>query len=161
MISVERVMREIEDDLRRERRARLLEKGAPEEYRDAELFAAVERVLRRAIETRDHDAVLLPELLSDEHDWTLETRLRFNSHRPVIGPIIVFFKRRVLLPLTRWLYEYSLENFQRQQRINRMLFACVEELALENATLRQIAGLQDGRIAEGKDGRIEGGRRDS
>jgi len=139
MISVERVMREIEDDLRRERRARLLEKGAPEEYRDAEVYAAVERVLRRALETRDHDAVLLPELLGDEQDWTLETRLRFTSHRPVIGPVIVFFKRRVLLPLNRWLYQYSLENFQRQQRINRMLFACIEELAIENAVLRKIA----------------------
>ena len=64
MVSVERVMRQIEDDLRRERRARLLEKGAPEEYRDAEVYASVEEVLRRAIETRDHDAVLLPELLS-------------------------------------------------------------------------------------------------
>jgi hypothetical protein len=149
MISVERVMREIEDDLRRERRARMLEKGAPGEYRDAEVYAAVERVLRRAIETRDHDAVLLPELLGDQQDWTLETRLRFTSHRPVIGPVIVFFKRRVLLPLNRWLYQYSLENFQRQQRINRMLFACIEELALENATLRKIAGLQDFRIAEG------------
>lgn len=161
MISVERVMREIEDDLRRERRARLLEKGAPEEYRDADVYATVEQVLRRAIETRDHEAVLLPELLSDEQDWTLETKLRFTSHRPVIGPVIVFFKRRVLLPLTRWLYQYSLENFKRQQRINRMLFACIEELAIENATLRKMAGLQDGRPAERTDGRVEGGKRDS
>lgn len=160
MISVERVMREIEDDLRRERRARLLEKGAPGEYRDAELYAAVEQVLRRAIETRDHDAVLLPELLGDEQDWTLETRLRFSSHRPVIGPVVVFFKRHVMLPLTRWLYQYSLENFQRQQRINRMLFACIEELAIENATLRKMAGWQNGRMAEGNDERLEGGKRE-
>ena len=162
MVSVEHVMRQIEDDLRRERRARLLEKGAPEEYRDAEVYASVEAVLRRAIETRDHDAVLVPELLGDEQDWTLETRLRFESHRPVLGPVIVFFKRHVMLPLTRWLYQYNLENFQRQQRINRLLFACIEELAIENATLRKLAGLlQEGRISEGKDGRVEGGKRDS
>ena len=161
MVSVERVMRQIEDDLRRERRARLLEKGAPEEYRDADVYASVEAVLRRAIETRDHEAVLLPELLSDEQDWTLETKLRFTSHRPVIGPLIVFFKRHLLLPLTRWLYQYNLENFQRQQRINRLLFACVEELAIENATLRKIAELQDGRIAERKEGRTEGGKHES
>ena len=154
-------MRQIEDDLRRERRARLLEKGAPEEYRDAEVYASVEEVLRRAIETRDHDAVLLPELLGDEQDWTLETKLRFTSHRPVIGPVIVFFKRHVLLPLNRWLYQYNLENFQRQQRINRLLFACIEELALENASLRKSAGLLDGSMAEGKDERVEGGKRDS
>jgi len=154
-------MRQIEDDLRRERRGRLLEKGAPEEYRDADVYASVEAVLRRAVEARDHEAVLLPELLSDDQDWTLDTKLRFTSHRPVIGPVIVFFKKHVMLPLTRWLYQYSLENFQRQQRINRLLFACIEELAIENATLRKIAGLQDGRITERKDGRAEGNQRES
>jgi len=151
MISVERVMREIEDDLRRARRARLLEKGAPEEYRDPDLYAAVETVLRRAVESRNHDAVVLPEVLGDEDEWKLETRLRFSSHRPVVGPLIVFLKRRLLLPLTRWLYEYSLENFQRQQRVNRILFACIEELAIENAKLRKSAELQNCRIAERKD----------
>lgn len=150
MISVERVMREIEDDLRRERRARLIAKGAPSEYRDAEVFAAVEDVLRRAVDGRDHEAALLPELFADDEDWRLQTRLRFSSHRWVIGPVVVFFKRRVLLPLTRWLYEYSLENFQRQERLNRILFACIEELAIENAKLRKIAESQDSRIAETK-----------
>src|SRR5687768_11259837 len=116
MISVERVMREIEDDLRRERRARLVARGAPSEYRDAEIFAAVEDVLRRAVERRNHDAVLLPELFEDDAEWRMQTRLRFSSHRKVIGPIVVFVKRRLVLPLTRWLYEYSLENFQRQER---------------------------------------------
>jgi len=136
-ISVEEVMREIEDDLRRERRARLLARGAPSEYRDADVFAAVEGVLRRAVEGRDHDAILLPELLAEEEEWRLQTRLRFASHRPVLGPVIIGFKRRVLLPIMRWLYEYSLENFERQQRVNRILFACIEELAIENARLRQ------------------------
>jgi hypothetical protein len=55
----------------------------------------------------------------------------------VLGPVIILFKRRVLLPLMRWLFEYSLENFERQQRVNRILFACIEELAIENARLRQ------------------------
>jgi hypothetical protein len=144
MISVERVMREIEDDLRRERRARMVARGAPQEYRDAEIFAAVEAVLRRAVDGRDHSAVLLPELLGDEYDWRLQTRLRVSSHRPFIGPAILFLKRRVVFPLTRWLYEYSLENFQRQERVNRILFACIEELAIENARLRQqVAPLDD------------------
>src|SRR5262245_44305193 len=143
MISVDRVMREIEDDLRRERRARLVARGGPQEYRDAEIFAVVESVLRRAVDGRDLDAVLLPELLGDEVDWRLRSRLRFSSHRPVIGPAIVFFKRRVLLPLTRWLYEFNLENVQRQERVNRILFACVEELAIENAKLRAKSGTGD------------------
>ena len=150
MISVERVMREIEDDLRRERRARLVARGAPQEYRDAEIFAAVERVLRRAVESRDHDAVLLPELLGDDVEWRLQTRLHFSSHRPMIGPLIVFFKRKVLLPLTRWLYEFNLENVQRQERVNRILFACVEELAIENAKLRTRVGVVDSDVAQDK-----------
>ena len=39
--------------------------------------------------------------------------------------------------MTRWLYDYLLDNLRRQQRINRLVFACVEELAVENARLRQ------------------------
>jgi hypothetical protein len=137
VISVEKMMREIEDDLRRERCVRLLARGAPSEYRDAEVFASVEGVLRRGVEGRDHDAILLPELLADQEEWRLQTHLRFTSHRPVLGPVILLFKRRVLLPMMRWLFEYSLQNFERQQRVNRILFACIEELAIENARLRQ------------------------
>jgi hypothetical protein len=54
----------------------------------------------------------------------------------VVGRLLIGIKRRVLLPLMRWLYEYSLENFRRQRRINTVLFACIEELAMENARLR-------------------------
>ena len=39
--------------------------------------------------------------------------------------------------MTRWLFEYSQENFRRQQRINAVLFACIEDLAIENARLRR------------------------
>jgi hypothetical protein len=55
----------------------------------------------------------------------------------VIGPAIVFVKRQLLLPLVRWLVEYNRDNFRRQQRVNRVLAACIEELALENARLRR------------------------
>lgn len=139
-VSVERLMREIEDGVRAARRQRSLASGGPPEYGDAELFALVEGVLRRAVEHRDHDASLIPALIADDEEWQLQTHLRFSSHRPVLGPVIVFLKRRILLPMMRWLYEYSLENFRRQQRINRMLFACLEELAIENARLRQELG---------------------
>ena len=142
-------MHSLEETTRAERRQRLLARGGASDYRDAELFAAVERVLRKAVEERDPDALVLPELLGDDEDWVLQRHLRFSSHRPVVGPIIVFLKRRVLLPLTRWLYEYSLENFRRQQRINRLLFACLEELAIENARLsRMVAGGPHLRSAE-------------
>ena len=135
-VSVEALMRRLEGDLRNQLRQQLLDRGGAREYTDEELFAVVERVLRHAVEARDHDALLLPALMSDEDEWELQTRLRFSSHRPVLGKLIVFLKRRVLLPVMRWLYEYSLENFRRQQRVNRVLFACIEELSIENARLR-------------------------
>ena len=144
-VSVERLMHEIEDDLRGERRERALERGGPAEYRDPEIFAAVEGLLRRAVESRNLDASLIPALLEDEEDSRLQTHLRFSSHRPVTGPLIIFIKRRILLPVMRWLYEYSLENFRRQQQVNRILFACLEELAIENARLQQLVKEQSGR----------------
>ena len=45
------------------------------------------------------------------------------------------------MPVLRWLFEYSRDNFERQRRVNRVLFACVQELALETARLRQEARL--------------------
>jgi hypothetical protein len=131
-------MREIEEEVRRGRRTRILAQGGASDYQDAEIFSVVERTLRRAVEERDRGVLLLPELLADEREWQLQTHLRFSSHRPVIGRLIVFAKRRLLLPLTRWLFEFSLENFRRQQRLNLLLFTCVEELAIENAKLRKM-----------------------
>jgi len=144
-VSVERLMHEIEDDLRGERRQRALARGGPPDYRDPEIYTAVESVLRRAVERRDLDASLIPALLEDEEDSRLQTHLRFSSHRPVTGPLIIFIKRRILLPVMRWLYEYSLENFRRQEQVNRILFACLEELAIENARLQQLVKEQSGR----------------
>jgi hypothetical protein len=136
-VEVERLMREVEDDVRQMRRKRLLARGGAADYRDPGLYAAVDEVLRRAVDVRDHDALLIPDFLSGEADWQLSLHLTYNSHRPVFGGPLIAIKRRVLLPLMRWLYEYSLENFRRQRRINSVLFACVEELAIENARLRK------------------------
>ncbi len=136
-VAVEDVMREIEDDVRHMRRKRLLARGAAADYRDPAVYAGVDEVLRRAIEARDAEALLLPDLLNSEADWDLSLHLKYASHRPAAGGLIIWTKRRVLLPLMRWLYEYSLENFRRQRRINTVLFACIEELAIENARLRR------------------------
>ena len=136
-MSVERLMRTIEEEARAARRARLLSRGGAQAYSDQALFADVERILSRAADEREPDALLLPQLLSDDQAWALQTQLRLSSHRGRLGGVIVAIKRRVLLPLMRWLYDFSLENFRRQQRINRILFACVEELAIENARLRR------------------------
>jgi hypothetical protein len=136
-VSVERLMRELGSDISNERRARIIARGGAAEYRDPELYARVEEVFRRVLDARDQDALLLPHLLDDEEAYTLQLRLRYASHRKGLGPLLIFIKRAILLPLNRWLYEYSLENFRRQQRVNRLLFACIEELAIENATLRR------------------------
>ena len=143
-------MREIQDEVRRARRKRLLARGAPAEYRDPDIYEQVDIILRRALEARDHGALILPDFLSSDPDWQLTTHLRFSSHRPVIGPVLIFFKRRIVLPLTRWLYEYSLENFRRQQKLNTVLLACIEELAIENAKLKK--SLEDARVIKAGDG---------
>lgn len=154
MVEVERLMRELEDDVRRARRTRLLARGGAGDYRDPAIYEGVDRILRRALDARDHDALLLPDFLESEADWKLTAPLRFSSHRPVIGPFLIFIKRRILLPMTRWLYDYSHENFLRQHRVNLVLLACIEELAIENARLRQEGRIRaDGAGAKaGQDG---------
>jgi hypothetical protein len=147
-VKVERVMRDLEDQIRTERRTRMLARGGASDFRDPEVFEDVETVFRRVLDTRDMDALLLPELLDDVENYTLQLHLRYASHRSVIGPLLIFIKRRILLPLNRWLYEYSLENFRKQQRVNRFLFACIEELAIENARLKK-AGRDRGEDAPG------------
>jgi hypothetical protein len=100
------------------------------------VFERVWSLLGDAAVNRNLDVLLLPALLEGDHDWELKP-LSMSSHRPVLGPLILLVKRRLLLPLSRWLLEYTRENFLRQQHVNRILFACIEELAVENARLRR------------------------
>jgi hypothetical protein len=137
IIRVAALMSELEEGVRNELRARVLTHGGASEYNDPLVFESVERLLRRASKRDDPGALLLPELLGDTPPWQLQTHLRFSSHRPVWGPFLIFLKRRLLLPLNRWLYEFVLGNFHRQQRLNLVLISCVEELAIENARLRR------------------------
>src|SRR5262249_22992406 len=130
--------------VRRIRRRRLLAHGGAADYKDPQVFAAVDSVLRRAVEGRDQEALLISELVGGADEWRLASHLRFSSHPPLLRTAIVFLKRRVLLPATRWLFEYSQENFRRQDRLNRVLLTCIEELAIENAKLRSASQAQDG-----------------
>ena len=130
------LMDDIERDVRNRLRRHILKRGGAPEYEDEALFERVRAVLGRAIDERNADALLLPELLDSDVEWELQTHLRLTTHRPVVGRVILLVKRRLLLPVTRWLFEYSQENFRRQQRINAVLFACIEDLAIENARLR-------------------------
>jgi hypothetical protein len=136
-LHVDEVMRDIERDVRTRLRRHLIKRGGAAEYEDEATFDAVHAVLARAVDGRNLDATLLPELLDSDLDWQLQTQLTLSTHRPAIGRFILFAKRSLLLPLMRWLFEYSQENFRRQDRVNRVLFACIEELAIENARLRR------------------------
>jgi hypothetical protein len=135
-VRVKLLMDRIEGEVRDALRRRLIARGAAE-YEDAELFEHVRALLDQAATVRSADVLLVSELLDGDVDWELDTQLKLSSHRPVLGPVILFVKRRLLLPLSRWLFEYSRDNFRRQQRLNRILLACVEQLAIENARLRQ------------------------
>ena len=136
-LRVDAVMGQIERDVRTRLRRHLIKRGGAAEYEDEAIFDAVHALLARAVDERNLDATLLPELLDSDVDWRLNTHLTLSTHRPAIGRFILLAKRRLLLPLTRWLFEYSQENFRRQDHLNRVLFACLEELALENARLRR------------------------
>jgi len=137
-VSVDGVMAELHERVRERLRERLLSHGASRDFEDPALFADVERILQSAVSTGDAQVMLLPELLGDRETWRLQTAMRYQSHRTSgAGSIISFIKRRVLMPILRWLFEYSRDNFERQRRVNEVLFACVQELAIENARLRR------------------------
>ncbi len=135
-VDVSHVMADIRRRASAELRERAFDRGNTPAFSDAELFELVERILRDAVDDADRKVLLLSELVAGNKDLTLEPSARLTSHRPVVGPVIVFIKQRLLQPLTQWLYEYSMDNFRRQAQINRLLFAALQALAIETAQLR-------------------------
>jgi hypothetical protein len=137
-VSVDAVTADLRERVRARLRERLLMHGGSRAFDDPQLFADVERLLQTGIALGDGGAVLLPDLLGDPETWRLQTTLHYQSHRPAgAAGIVLFVKRRLVMPLMRWLFEYSRDNFERQRRVNQILFACIQELAIENAALRQ------------------------
>jgi hypothetical protein len=134
-IRVPSLMKQIEEDVRSAVRRKLVKHGMPA-YADEQVFERVRAILQHAADGRDLNVLLLPELLGDDVEWSLVPNLTLSSHRSSMGKVILLVKRRILLPLTRWLFEYSQDNFRRQERLNRILLASAEELAVENARLR-------------------------
>lgn len=131
-------MARVRGRVRERLRERLVSHGASPALEDAVLFAEVERLLLSATATHDPRSLMLPELLGDPDRWRLETALRYQSHRGTgASSVILFVKRRLLMPVFRWLFEYSRDNFERQRLVNQVLFACVQELAVETAALRR------------------------
>ena len=132
------IMSNLQQRVRDRLRGELLKEGASSAFEDPQLFADVDAMLRRAADVSESDALLLPEVMGDPSSWRLQTALRYQSHRtPGSASLILFIKRRILMPMFRWLFEYSRDNFERQRRVNLVLFACVQELAAETARLRR------------------------
>jgi hypothetical protein len=137
-VAVDSVMAELQDRVRARLREELLQHGASRSFEDPQVFADVERLLRAAAGRTSTRALILPEVLGDPGTWRLEPALGFPSHRGALtATVIRGIKQRVLMPALRWLFEYSHDNFVRQQRVNHVLFACVQELAIQNAELRR------------------------
>ena len=131
-------MADLHERVRGRLRERLLSHGASRAFEDPALFEEVERLLQTATASGDAQALLLPEILGDRETWRLQTAMRYQSHRTSgVATAFIFVKRRLLMPMLRWMFEYSRDNFERQRRVNDVLFAVVQELAIENARLRR------------------------
>ena len=136
-VSADAVVSELRGRVRERLREQLRSAGASPAFDDPALFEEVEALLHRAAAVSGTDALLLPELLGDPDRWRLRTAMRYDSHRRgSAASVVLFLKRRIMMPVLRWFFEYSHDNFERQRRVNQVLFACVQELAIENARLR-------------------------
>ena len=135
-VSTDAVAAAIQARVREDVRRSLLRHGAAPAIASPEIYAELDALLRRAIDRSRPPALLLPELLGDPGLWAIDPAIDIRSHRGGAGRIIVFVKRRLIMPLVRFLFDYARENFERQQQLNLILFACVQELAIENAALR-------------------------
>jgi hypothetical protein len=133
-LSVEALMADVQLRVRSRLRDRLRTVGGMEEFADQDVFDAVEAILRRALDVTEN-GLMLPRMLDEPEAWRLDTALRWRSHRPKAGRFLIAVKRSILLPVLRWLFDYSRDNFQRQQRLNDTLLACVQTLAVEHVRL--------------------------
>lgn len=137
-VPVEPIVAEVQDAVRERLRRELLQSGASPALNDPAVFADVEALLREATRRTSSRALLLPEYLGDPANWRLEPALKLGSHRGALAArLLLGVKRKVLLPAFRWLFEYTHDNFVRQQRVNQVLFTVVQELAARNAELRR------------------------
>jgi hypothetical protein len=134
-LSVDDAMNEVRRHVRARLRAELERTDPDSPLLAGDLFDEAEAIYRKALARRR--LLMMPSLLLDETEWELATHLRFTSHRRLTGQFILFVKRQIVLPLTRWLYEYSRDNFERQSRVNDTLMATVETLVVEVLTLRR------------------------
>lgn len=103
---------------------------------DPALVDRLESLFLNATTVDDPSQLVLPSLLTEP--WRPELAVQLASHRDgLAGRAIALVKTRLLLPLNRWLFEYALGNFRRQDRLNLVMLACLEQLAADNLRLRR------------------------
>lgn len=134
-------MDEVRAQVRDELHSRLSALAADSHLADRAVFDEVVSLFRQGL-AYEQPALLLPSLMSEE--WRPRLSLDLKSHRAVssAGPIL-FVKRKILLPAMRWLFEYTQENFRRQDRLNHALLASLQALAADHARLKaRVAALE-------------------
>ena len=134
-VSTEAVMEEIRGKIRDDLHARLIGHGARDDFAERAIFDEVDRVFAQALAHDDPRALLLATRL--EEPWRPLLSLEFPGHRNKLAAgAIRFAKSRLVLPVVRWLFEYSQENFRRQHHLNVVLMATVQTLAADHARLK-------------------------
>ncbi len=103
----------------------------------ANAYDEVKRVFQASQETLRPLSPFYPQVLGSEDMWEVPTPLVFETHRGVLGRVLIWVKRRVLFPLNRWLHGYVWHNLRRQQDLNLRLLAAVESLAVSHARLQE------------------------
>ena len=73
------------------------------EARDREAYEQVKDVFEAVHEALGPGPPYYPQALGPEEDWEVPTPLVWESHRGRTGALLVWFKRRILFPLNRWL----------------------------------------------------------
>ena len=137
-VDVDEVMAELHRRVRERMRTQVTDADDSHVFADPEVFGHVDALLRTAAATPETRPLMLPALLGEPHTWRLVTKMQYQSHRGKgVASLVMGLKRHILMPLFRWLFEYSRDNFERQRRTNHVLFACVQELAVETALLRR------------------------
>jgi hypothetical protein len=140
-VSTEELMASIRQNLRRRHLAGI----------EVNPLESARSQLEAAFESSSGYRPLISELINED-EWKVRPAIRFRSHRPVIGEMLVFIKRRIVLPVVYWLYEFCSENFRVQRRVNTGLMVLIETLAQENARLRldmeKVLGLLEARSDE-------------
>jgi len=105
--------------------------------RDHGAYEQVKAAFQAAHEALAPGTPFYPQILGREDDWEVPMPLVFESHRGLLGRVLVLIKKRILFPLNRWLHGYVWHNLRRQQELNLLLLSAVESLAVSHARLRQ------------------------